>query len=109
MSTRFLHPSGTDPKTAQPEVLHSEDAPPPGAHAIDWRSARLAGRSCCCTARPMLIAVMPPTASRPHSSDLLLCGHHYRASRHALELADATVLDLVGRPVTGDLWSARGA
>jgi hypothetical protein len=105
MSAKFLHPSGTDPNTAQSEVLRSEGgSEPPRAHAIDWRSARLAGRACCCAAKPAIIAVMPPTASRPHPTDLLLCGHHYRASRHTLELAGATVLDLAGRPTAGDLW-----
>jgi hypothetical protein len=99
-------PSGTDPKTAQPEVLHSQGGPqPPGAHAIDWRKARLAGCACCRSAKPAVIAVMPPTASRPHPTELLLCGHHYRASRLALDRAGATVLDLAGRPVTGGLWS----
>jgi hypothetical protein len=108
MSAKFLYPSGTDPKTARPEVLHSEGGPqPPGAHAIDWHSARLAARACCCSAKPAVIAVMPASASRPHPTDLLLCAHHYRASRHALDLAGARVLDLDGRPVTGDLWPAR--
>jgi hypothetical protein len=106
MSAKFLHPSDTAPETAQAEVLHSDGGTqPPGAHAIDWRSARLAGRACCCSAKPTIIAVMPPAASRPHPTDLLLCGHHYRASRHALDLAGATVLDLDGQPAAGDLWS----
>lgn len=34
---------------------------------------------------------MPPTPARPHESDLLLCGHHYRASRAALAAARAVV------------------
>jgi hypothetical protein len=34
---------------------------------------------------------MPPTATRPRPADLWLCGHHYRASRAALESAGATV------------------
>ncbi len=107
MSANFLHPSNTAPEKTQPEVLHGEGGPqPPGAHAIDWRSARMAGRACCCAAKPAVIAVMPPSASRPHPTDLLLCGHHYRAARHALDLAGATVLDLAGSPVAGDLWSA---
>lgn len=106
MSAKFMHPSDAAPKTAQAEVLHSEGEPqPPGAHAIDWRRARLAGRACCCSAKPMVIAVMPPSANRPHPTDLLLCGHHYRASRHALGLAHAAVLDLAGARITGDLWS----
>jgi hypothetical protein len=107
MSAKSLHPSNTASETAQTEVLHSDGGTqPPGAHAIDWRSARLAGRACCCSAKPRVIAVMSPNASRPHPSDLLLCGHHYRASRSALDLAGATVLDLDGRRVAGDLWSA---
>jgi hypothetical protein len=108
MTARSLYSSGTDPETALPEVLHAGGGcQPPGAHAIDWRSARLAGRACCCSAKPAVIAVMPATASRPHPTDLLLCGHHYRASRRALDLAGARVLDLGGRPVTGELWPAR--
>jgi hypothetical protein len=106
MSAKSLHPSNTAPETAQAEVLHSEGGTqPPGADAIDWRSARLAGRACCCSAKPTVIAVMSPSASRPHPTDLLLCGHHYRASRSALDLAGATVLDLDSRRVAADPWS----
>jgi len=38
--------------------------------------------------------IMPPTAARPHSVDLLLCGHHYRVSCQALAAAGATVREL---------------
>ncbi len=41
---------------------------------------------------------MPPTADRPHTVDLWLCGHHYRQSRAALEAAGATVVDLTRMP-----------
>ena len=109
MTAKFLHPSSTAPEAAHADAPPSDREPrPPGVHGIDWHSARLAGRACCCPAKPTVIAVMPPTASRPHSTDLLLCAHHYRGSRHALEVTDATVMDLVGRRVTGDLWSAYG-
>ena len=40
--------------------------------------------------------VMPPTATRPHRTELLLCGHHYRVSRQALTAANATVTELPG-------------
>jgi len=110
MTAKFLHPSDTAPETAQAEALPGDQGSAlPGVHGIDWRSARLAGRACCCSAKPAIIAVMPPTAGRPHSTELLLCAHHYRASRHALQVAGATVIDLVGRRVTGDLWSVCGA
>jgi hypothetical protein len=51
-----------------------------------------------------VVAIMPPTAERPHDTDLLLCGHHYRASRRALLAFGATIFDLNGMPVTSDLW-----
>ncbi len=40
---------------------------------------------------------MPPTAKRPHSVDLLLCGHHYRVSRAALTAAGARIEYLPGK------------
>jgi hypothetical protein len=43
----------------------------------------VAARACCCPARPVLAAVMPSAASRPHPVDLLLCGHHLRVSQAA--------------------------
>jgi hypothetical protein len=46
-------------------------------------------RSCCCPARPAVLVVMPPVPSRPHETDLLLCEHHFRASRQALAAAGA--------------------
>jgi len=52
-----------------------------------------AGRACCCPARPVVVAVIPPAAGRPHPTDLLLCGHHYRACRDGLEAAGAAVRD----------------
>lgn len=51
-------------------------------------------KACCCLARPVVKVIMPPAAGRPHPVDLWLCGHHYRASIMALQLAGATVEDL---------------
>jgi hypothetical protein len=39
---------------------------------------------------------MPPTHTRPHETELLLCGHHFRASRGALAAAHAVVRALPG-------------
>jgi len=55
-----------------------------------------AARACCCPARPVVTVVMPPTASRPHPVDLLLCGHHFRVSQAALRAAGAAVYDQTG-------------
>ena len=61
----------------------------------------VAERACCCPARPVIRAVMPATASRPEPVDLLLCGHHYRASLAALLAAGAAVYDDRGVLIAG--------
>jgi hypothetical protein len=73
---------------------------------VDWRAVGLANRACCCSSRPAVIAVMPPSPGRPHCTELLLCGHHYRRSRSALAATGATVLDPSGRPVSPqrEIW-----
>jgi hypothetical protein len=87
MSINFVHPSGQ--ATAQQD------------HPIDVSAARRADRACCCTAKPVVIALMPATADRPHETDLLLCGHHYRVSRRALAAAGAVVAE-IGEPAADD-------
>ena len=57
---------------------------------------RLADRSCCCPARPVVKVLIPPSSARPHSVDLLLCGHHYLASRAALAAVNAVAIDETG-------------
>jgi hypothetical protein len=61
----------------------------------------VAARACCCPARPVVTVVMPPTARRPDPVDLLLCGHHFRASQAALQAAGATVYDGTGLLIMG--------
>jgi len=53
----------------------------------------LGDRACCCPARPVVRVLIPPAPARPHSADLLLCGHHYRASGAALAAAGAVIMD----------------
>jgi hypothetical protein len=72
---------GTDP------VWLAEELPEPG------KAITLADRACCCPARPVVTVIIPPGPGHPLPQDLLLCGHHYRASRVALRAADATVYD----------------
>jgi hypothetical protein len=50
--------------------------------------------------------VLPPTATRPGATDLLLCGHHYRVSRRALAAAHAVVHELPGMPRDTAAWVA---
>jgi len=57
---------------------------------------RLADRSCCCPATPLVSVLIPPTSERPHPVDLLLCGHHYVASRDALASVGAMAMDEPG-------------
>lgn len=77
-------------------------------------SLALAGRACCCPAMPVVTVLMPPSRTRDHVTSLLLCGHHFRASREALRAAGATAYDEAGRMVLGpdcpddfQLWEAR--
>ena len=53
----------------------------------------LGDRACCCPARPVVRVLIRPAPARPHSVDLLLCGHHYRASGAALAAAGAVIMD----------------
>jgi hypothetical protein len=85
--------------------------PPTGRAAnprvdVDWRAVGLANRACCCSSRLAVIVVMPPSPARPHPTELLLCGHHYRRSRSTLVATGATVLDPSGRPVSPqrEIW-----
>ena len=65
--------------------------------AIGYRSgpSRLADRSCCCPAVPIVRVLIPPTSVRPQV-DLLLCRHHYQASRAALAARGAIAIDEAG-------------
>ncbi len=47
---------------------------------------------------------MPATRGRPHPTELLLCGHHYRASRQALAAADADIFSLDGARLSAGAW-----
>jgi hypothetical protein len=75
-------PAGNDAATLRP----LDDAIP--AHNA------LADQACCCPARAMVQVIMPPVPVRPRRTDLLLCGHHYRASWQALAAAGAAVREL---------------
>jgi hypothetical protein len=69
-----------------------------------WTTQRYADHACCCAAQPAVVAVMPPGGERQAETDLLLCGHHYRASKAALCAASATILDMKGCQLEGDYW-----
>jgi hypothetical protein len=66
---------------------------PPDDQAAWSRPHDLGDRACCCPARPVVRVLIPPASARPHSVDLLLCGHHYRAFHAALAAAGAVVMD----------------
>jgi hypothetical protein len=51
-------------------------------------------RADCCSARATYRIVLPATHDRVESAELLLCGHHLRASRAALEARNADVREL---------------
>lgn len=47
----------------------------------------------CCIANAAYRIVLPANAARPQPAELLLCGHHFRASQQALRHANASVFD----------------
>jgi hypothetical protein len=97
MNARFQPPSARKDARA---------AAPPLDDAISSRD--LPGTlACCCPARAMVQVVMPSTPARAHETDLLLCGHHYRASRTALAAAEAVVRALPD--TSGDVAAWIGA
>ncbi len=64
------------------------------------RALQHADRACCCSAQPLVIAVLPPHASRPHPTELLFCRHHYRDLCVPLAVAGAACFDIHGVVVT---------
>lgn len=68
---------------------------------VDWDALRRATRACCCPAKPMVVAIIPPAPGRPRPVDLLLCLHHYRVSARALTTAGAELFGIDGTPLPG--------
>jgi hypothetical protein len=60
------------------------------------RSASPGDQACCCPARAAVRVIMPPSPARPHTTDLLLCAHHFRVSHCALIAAQAAICELPG-------------
>jgi hypothetical protein len=86
MNARALHPAGKG--STAPAPLHDD--------TIEAGSPAMLGPACCCPANPVVRVAMSATAARPHRTELLLCGHHYRVSRQALAAGNATVTELLG-------------
>jgi hypothetical protein len=86
MNARSLHPAGRG--STAPGLLHDD--------TIQSGPPVVLAPACCCPANPVVRVTMPATAARPHRTELLLCGHHYRVSRQALAAANATVTELRG-------------
>ena len=97
MDAEFTH------KSASSDALPAERVSDADA-GFSADSAGLAGHACCCTAGAAVRVTMPPGPSRRHSTELLLCGHHYRVSRQALAAAGAVVRELPGTPADVSSW-----
>ncbi len=100
MSAIHEHPSYAGRIGAQP----SQDVRAPLIESIpDARITALATakRSCCCIARPAVVAFIPTPAGQHQQADLLLCMHHYRVSRLKLAAMGAKVVDANGATLTG--------
>lgn len=73
------------------EALVARIASPPRPEPL-WTTER----ACCCGAGPMVKVLMPPARPGGEPVDLLLCGHHFRASKNALLAAGAAAFDKDG-------------
>jgi hypothetical protein len=95
-----------NPRSPHPSAQGTTAVQPLASNTITTAAAPsdLASRACCCAARPVVRVIMPPTSERAHKTDLLLCGHHYRASRHALKAASAAICALPGTPRASAAW-----
>jgi hypothetical protein len=89
MNAKFSPSPATENDLAVP--LGPDDAIVPG-------SSRVPDRACCCASKAAVQVIMLPSAARPHTTDLLLCGHHYLVSRRALAATDATIGQLPDVP-----------
>jgi hypothetical protein len=98
MNANFLRPSAAGNAAAVPE------GPGRTAATLAQDPCGSTGRACCCPAAPAVLVIMPPGPSRPRSTELLLCGHHYRVSRAALTAAQAVVSELPGTPQDIASW-----
>ncbi|HEY7488451.1 MAG TPA: hypothetical protein VH912_28670 [Streptosporangiaceae bacterium] len=99
MATKNPYPK-TNIRRESAEADTGETIAETGAYCA-WQLA-LAERACCCSARPKVVAVLPPTSARPYPMDLLLCGHHHRLAQAALAAKGAVVYDETGAIVPAD-------
>lgn len=86
MNARFLHPS----------ARRNQDPAPAEAPVPDYAD--------CCPAIAIVRVSMPAAEAGTQPADLLLCGHHYRASRRTLAEASAVVRGLPGTPSDIAAW-----
>jgi hypothetical protein len=85
-------PRGRAEKAGRSPAGQAAGTPPEDRAA--WSGPHgLGDRACCCPARPVVRVLIPPAPARPHSADLLLCGHHYRASCAALAAVGAVIIN----------------
>jgi hypothetical protein len=91
-----MTPGGTAPAAMRHDPADSRASE---AGAVD--------RACCCPGRPAVLVIMPATTARPHETELLLCGHHYRVSRHALAEVHAAVYELPSMVDGTPTWFGR--
>jgi hypothetical protein len=86
-------------------AAHAEPPADPEPAAVCTLDRRYCNRACCCAAPPVAIVMMPAAACADGATiDLLLCGHHFRASKPALAAVGATILDIKGHPLTAGAW-----
>jgi hypothetical protein len=98
------HPSYQSRMGLAPAAEPARPPAPEHASAVYVSASRYASRACCCPAKPAVIVVLAASGGRGAPTDLLFCGHHYRASRVALAAKGALVMDLDGYALADGDW-----
>jgi hypothetical protein len=91
------HPSQGPPPEVVAAAAAADLAERWGDVLVGLQDTAIAARADCCIGQPLYRVALVPEGGEP--SDLLLCGHHYRASSARLAASGAHVVDASGHPV----------
>jgi hypothetical protein len=94
-------PSGRGPGAPSTNAAEASSA---GDSRLGCTPLRTAVRACCCSAQPVVEALVPRRDSPGASEQLLLCGHHFQQSKQKLDAVGAVVFDADGHLIMPLTW-----
>jgi hypothetical protein len=90
---------GADAPSTNPAAAPSADG-----SWFNCTPLRTAVRACCCSAQPVVEALVPRHDVPGTSEQLLLCSHHFRQSKQKLDSVGAVVFDADGQLIMPLSW-----